>query len=732
MKIFCDTLILQAYSISTTCYSAFRLKPYVVDNSRLFAFYSTLTHISSVMHLIMSYELMHKTHMLYYSTYGYLSKNNLKSIHGNVLPLGYFNFGRNSNLPNMIKNNENRRENIKNVCTSAIVVERLSPLLNSSLRDLTNFRVESVPHIKTMYNNVMNEPKRLNPQLKFKRDVLCSSRNVDIGGQLSKGNKNANAEKGKEKSIPEMTWKQWRHVFLSAAFPMIGFGVMDQLIMIRAGDLIDNTIGVTFGLATLSAAAVGQLCSDTSGVLFGNVIDSIVQVFGFSPPDVIQEQRGLPSFRLATTLGAAFGVAFGCILGMTQLFFMDLDKPERLKRQKELDTIFEMVMSDGPKLFHCERGTLFVYDKSKGEIWSKAVFGLEQAIRIHRNKSKSFTTWVLDNKEILNCKDACKDPRFNPVYDQKYKYKTRSVLAAPVIHKNGEVMAVLMFINKHEADGGVFTVDDERMMEMMCKHVQIFMEKFDYGAADDKRMISLKEEEVFRKEEDIAGKTPQILGKNEKVDKAFKSNESLSTMSAKSRVNVSNLTTSSKDVSPIGTGKNTLQTHNNSVHDFYKATQKLKQWLSSVSTESGGEYGGVSNSNESKQGYRHSCVSIGRCVESDTLTSGLPFLSSLSLSYVCPFSLSLKSSRDLPSNVPSTTLLMKNENNNNNNNNNSCTKNSNDLTNVSTGIIASTPVDSTTTEHKRPPYWNLHYPHLYDYQHHLTGKIVEINRGEDF
>lgn len=39
--------------------------------------------------------------------------------------------------------------------------------------------------------------------------------------------------------------------------------------MIQAGDLIDQTIGVTLGLTTLAAAACGQVVSDFTGVTFG-------------------------------------------------------------------------------------------------------------------------------------------------------------------------------------------------------------------------------------------------------------------------------------------------------------------------------------------------------------------------------------------------------------------------------------------------------------------------------
>lgn len=39
-------------------------------------------------------------------------------------------------------------------------------------------------------------------------------------------------------------------------------GIMDNFVMISAGDLIDSTLGVKLGLATLTAAACGQVVSE--------------------------------------------------------------------------------------------------------------------------------------------------------------------------------------------------------------------------------------------------------------------------------------------------------------------------------------------------------------------------------------------------------------------------------------------------------------------------------------
>ena len=43
-------------------------------------------------------------------------------------------------------------------------------------------------------------------------------------------------------------------------------GIMDNFVMLTAGELIDNTLGVKFGLATLTAAACGQVVRNAQRV----------------------------------------------------------------------------------------------------------------------------------------------------------------------------------------------------------------------------------------------------------------------------------------------------------------------------------------------------------------------------------------------------------------------------------------------------------------------------------
>ena len=69
-------------------------------------------------------------------------------------------------------------------------------------------------------------------------------------------------------------------LFFHAAVPMFGFGMMDNTVMIQAGDLIDQTIGVTMGFSTLTACAFGQVFSDVSGVVFGGTVEAAALKLG--------------------------------------------------------------------------------------------------------------------------------------------------------------------------------------------------------------------------------------------------------------------------------------------------------------------------------------------------------------------------------------------------------------------------------------------------------------------
>lgn len=168
---------------------------------------------------------------------------------------------------------------------------------------------------------------------------------------------------------------------VAAAVPMVGFGIMDNTIMIFAGDYIDATFGVMLGLSTLTAAAMGQVLSDFCGVCFGGTVEALAARCGLPDPKLTSAQRRLPIVGTVTTAGAAIGVLTGCCIGMTSLLFKDLDKADRERRARRLEYVFTTVLRNGHEVLGAERATLWLYDKEKNELWTRTTSAVDTCAR---------------------------------------------------------------------------------------------------------------------------------------------------------------------------------------------------------------------------------------------------------------------------------------------------------------------------------------------------------------
>ncbi|GAB6025816.1 hypothetical protein CHUAL_011793 [Chamberlinius hualienensis] len=119
-----------------------------------------------------------------------------------------------------------------------------------------------------------------------------------------------------------LTSSQKRSVALASAIPFIGFGFLDNFIMIIAGDYIDITLGATLAISTMAAAALGNLISDVAGVGSAWYVESLSSKVGIVPPILTPTQLAMPSTTWCIYLGKALGVTIGCLLGMFPLLFL--------------------------------------------------------------------------------------------------------------------------------------------------------------------------------------------------------------------------------------------------------------------------------------------------------------------------------------------------------------------------------------------------------------------------
>jgi len=115
---------------------------------------------------------------------------------------------------------------------------------------------------------------------------------------------------------------------LFSSIPFLGFGFLDNSIMLCAGEYIDLTLGATLGISTLAAAAFGNLISDVAGIgMAGTVENNIKRVLGRSSV-LTSAQREMPKARYYQFFGRCAGICVGCLFGMWPLFLYSKEVEE--------------------------------------------------------------------------------------------------------------------------------------------------------------------------------------------------------------------------------------------------------------------------------------------------------------------------------------------------------------------------------------------------------------------
>lgn len=136
---------------------------------------------------------------------------------------------------------------------------------------------------------------------------------------------------------------------------------MDNAILIVAGDAIDNSLGVSLGISTMCAAAIGNTISDLVGIGCAAYIEEFcATVLKLPVPKLSSAQRQLRPVRMASQIGMAIGMTIGCIIGMLPLLFIDTNKADRLKEKARLERLFKDVLNEAKSLVEAESTCLYL------------------------------------------------------------------------------------------------------------------------------------------------------------------------------------------------------------------------------------------------------------------------------------------------------------------------------------------------------------------------------------
>lgn len=151
-----------------------------------------------------------------------------------------------------------------------------------------------------------------------------------------------------------------------------------------------------------------------------------------------------------------------------------LDVSKALSRESDLDKLLNLITHKVTEVLSADRSTLFLYDESTGELWSKIAEQLvEKEIRFPIGVGIAGT--VAQTRECENITDPYGDPRFNPAFDKQTGFRSRSILCMPMIGFNGSLLGVIQVLNK--SGGGTFGRKDESLLEAFASHASVALER---------------------------------------------------------------------------------------------------------------------------------------------------------------------------------------------------------------------------------------------------------------
>lgn len=149
-----------------------------------------------------------------------------------------------------------------------------------------------------------------------------------------------------------------------------------------------------------------------------------------------------------------------------------LDIVSDVTSEINLHNLLAKVMGEATRMLNADRSTLFLNDEKTNELWSMVGSGLD-SVEIRLPNHLGIAGTVFTSGQSINIPYAYADLRFNPAFDKKTGFFTRSILCTPVVNKEGKVIGVTQVLNKK---GGPFTDEDEQRLKAFTAQISIGLE----------------------------------------------------------------------------------------------------------------------------------------------------------------------------------------------------------------------------------------------------------------
>lgn len=138
----------------------------------------------------------------------------------------------------------------------------------------------------------------------------------------------------------------------------------------------------------------------------------------------------------------------------------------------DLGVLLGLVLEAARSGTQADRGTVYLIDDLKGELWSMVLQG-EGMGEIRLPIGTGISGHVAKTGETINIPDAYSDPRFNQDSDKKSGYRTKTILTMPMKNKSGKIIGVFQLLNKLT---GLFNDEDIAFLDALSGYSSVSIE----------------------------------------------------------------------------------------------------------------------------------------------------------------------------------------------------------------------------------------------------------------
>ncbi|MDB5354341.1 MAG: protein phosphatase 2C-like, stage sporulation [Phycisphaerales bacterium] len=184
-----------------------------------------------------------------------------------------------------------------------------------------------------------------------------------------------------------------------------------------------------------------------------------------------------------------------------------LDVARMLAVTTDLDALLRRIAESTCAMLACERASIFLHDDARGELWTKVAL-LSGEIRIPA--SRGIAGHAFSTNQVIHCPDAYADPRFDPRPDGISGFRTRDLLAAPMVDWENRPLGVIQALNK--SPGEAFGETDAALLRLLADQAGVAIQRWHLQQTALQTSNLLHEMELARRvQEAMIPKHPPVV-----------------------------------------------------------------------------------------------------------------------------------------------------------------------------------------------------------------------------